>query len=239
MSAQRMDNQTYYDAMAADYERERHHGYHVFLDESEVAAVEPFVRGRDVLEVGCGTGLVLQRLKGIARSVRGVDLSEGMLRLARERGLPVEQADATALPFPDASFDAVVCFKVLAHIADVRTAVAEMCRVTRPGGIVAAEFYNRDSLRHLVKRLKRPSRIADGVTDEDVFTRYDTVREMSDLFPADTRVEAYRGVRVAIPSAALVDLPVAGPLAARFDRLLAGTPLARLAGFVVVIARKQ
>ncbi len=62
---------------------------------------------------------------------------------------------------------------------------------------------------------------------------------MSDLFPADTPVEAYRGVRVAIPSAALVDLPVAGPLAARFDRLLAGTPLARLAGFVVVIARKQ
>jgi len=233
-----MENQAYYDAMAAEYERERHHGYHVFLDESEVAAVDPYVRGADVLEVGCGTGLILSRLRPLARSVRGVDLSPGMLKLAIERGLPVEQADATALPFPDASFDTVVCFKVLAHIPDVRRAVAEMCRVVRPGGVVAAEFYNRDSLRRLVKRVKRPSRIAEGVSDEDVYTRYDSLADMKDCFPPSMKIEAIRGVRVAIPAAKLLDVPLAGPLAARADRLLARTPLARVAGFVVVAARK-
>lgn len=63
-----------------------------------------------------------------------------MLRLARlraqERGQPVElsQGDAEALPFPDASFDTVVCTFSLCAIPDDRRALAEMRRVLRPGG---------------------------------------------------------------------------------------------------------
>ena len=54
-----------------------------------------------VLEVGCGTGLVLSRLKETARSARGLDVSPGMVRRARSRGLDVVLGSATALPFAD------------------------------------------------------------------------------------------------------------------------------------------
>jgi ubiquinone/menaquinone biosynthesis C-methylase UbiE len=234
---ERMDNRSYYDAMAEGYERERHLGYHRFLDESEVAAVADLVRGREVLEVGCGTGLILARLQTIASRVAGVDLSPGMLEKARARGLPVTEGDATRLPFPDASFDAAVCFKVLAHIQDPAAAIREMCRVVRPGGVVAYEVYNRRSLRSLIKALKPADPIAPKVTDRDVFTRYDTIAEATGWLPPGSRVEQVRGIRIAVPWAAWMKVPgIAGILAAS-DRVLGASPLAAVAGFVVIVAR--
>src|SRR5579862_7866011 len=134
----------YYDEFSARYEDRRDGrdpgGYHDLIDELEVGFVERWGRGRDVLEVGCGTGLLLRRIAGFARSARGVDLSPGMLERARARGLDVVVGSATSLPFPDASFDVACSFKVLAHVRDIRTALAEMSRAVRPGGHVLAEF---------------------------------------------------------------------------------------------------
>ena len=61
-----MDNRSYYDVMSRTYEAERHQGYHAFLDDAEVALVADLVRGRCVLEVGTGTGLLLQRFQALA-----------------------------------------------------------------------------------------------------------------------------------------------------------------------------
>src|ERR1700712_2244679 len=101
------DTRAYYDEFAQRYEDRRDGrdpgGYHDLLDELELGFVERFGRGRDVLEVGCGTGLLLRHIKAFARSARGVDLSPGMLERARERGLEVLEASATDLPFPDDS----------------------------------------------------------------------------------------------------------------------------------------
>ncbi len=234
-----MDPRAYYDVMAGGYENQRHAGYHLHLDEAEVECVADLVRGREVLEVGCGTGLILQRLARIASRAVGVDLSPGMLARARARGLEVQEGDATALPFPDASFDAAVSFKVLAHVPDIRAAMSEMARVVRPGGILAAEFYNRLSGRYLVKRLKDPSPIGGGVHDTDVFTRYDSLDDVRSYLPPGCEVIRVRGVRVAIPVAAVMKVPVLGAAIGRADRLLGRTPLARLAGFLVVVARKS
>lgn len=234
----RLDNRDYYDAMAASYERERHRGYHAFLDRQEVQSVADLVRGADVLEVGCGTGLILQRLAPLARRVAGVDLSFAMLRKARERAPSVVQASALSLPFPDASFDVVVSFKVLAHVPDIPAALAEMARVVRPGGHLALEFYNRRSLRTLVKRLKPPSGIADNVSDTDVYTRYDTIGEAASYLPLGVEVIRVHGIRIALPAAFLMRLPLVGPAAMAFERLLARTPLRRLGGFVILVARR-
>ena len=149
-------NRRYYDAFAERYEAQRGEndpgGYHELVDSLEAEFVERYARGRDVLEVGCGTGLLLRRIQTFAQNVRGVDLSPGMLALAKERGLDVVEGSATALPFPDRSFDVTCSFKVLAHVREIETALSEMARVTRPGGHVIAEFYNPLSLRGLVKR---------------------------------------------------------------------------------------
>jgi ubiquinone/menaquinone biosynthesis C-methylase UbiE len=89
----------------------------------------------DVLEVAVGTGLNLPLYPGDV-TLTGVDLSDGMLELARTRGrtATLRQADAHDLPFGDSAFDTVVCTFGLCAIPDVDRAVAEMARVLRPGG---------------------------------------------------------------------------------------------------------
>ncbi|MEJ7601655.1 MAG: class I SAM-dependent methyltransferase, partial [Kofleriaceae bacterium] len=134
----RLDNRAYYDDFAGWYERERHLPYHRMLDDLEVELVERYGTDKDVLEVGCGTGLILGRAARFARSARGIDLSGGMLAQAAARGLVVAQASATALPIASNSVDVAYSFKVLAHIPDIATAMQEMARVVRPGGYVLA-----------------------------------------------------------------------------------------------------
>jgi len=102
----------------------------------------PWVTARadgDVLEVAVGTGLNLPYYADGVR-LTGVELSPGMLAIARRRaaelGRAVElrEGNAHALEFPDASFDTVVCTYSLCAIPDQARAVAEMKRVLRPGG---------------------------------------------------------------------------------------------------------
>lgn len=93
-----------------------------------------------ILDLACGTAdfslLVRQRFPQ-AKCV-GVDLTERMLRLARERGLgEVACADATRLPFADASFDCVFIGYGLRNFPNLDAAIREVARVTRPGGEVS------------------------------------------------------------------------------------------------------
>src|SRR5919202_1804312 len=93
-----------------------------------------------VVDVGCGTGLLAQRLAGQGYDVVGLDLSLGML-LQGGKALRYAQGDAAALPFPDAAFDGAVTVAALHHIfepAKVAATIAEMVRVTRPGEILRA-----------------------------------------------------------------------------------------------------
>ncbi len=93
----------------------------------------------DVLEVAIGTGLNLPLYPTGVR-LTGIEWSPKMLALARHRArmlgrtADLREADAQALPFPDASFDTVVSTLSLCAIPDDRRAVAEMSRVLRPGG---------------------------------------------------------------------------------------------------------
>ena len=99
--------QSYYDRFSSSYERERHRGYHRLIDELELELVRRYGTGRDILEAGCGTGLLLAEAARVGRSALGLDLSRGMLARARERGLRVVQGSLTRLPLPDASVDLV------------------------------------------------------------------------------------------------------------------------------------
>ena len=93
------------------------------------------------LEVGIGTALNLPFYPAEV-SLAGVDISPAMLEIAGNRSrqlgrqVDLREADASALPFPDASFDTVVCTFSLCAIPDYRGAVGEMHRVLRPGGLL-------------------------------------------------------------------------------------------------------
>jgi SAM-dependent methyltransferase len=111
-----------------------------------VADAAGIVPGDRVLDVACGTGVVAReaaRRAGPDGRVAGVDPNAGMLAVARARGGPVDYREgrAEALPFPDASFDAVVCQFGLMFVADRPAAVAEMRRVLRPGGRLAVAVW--------------------------------------------------------------------------------------------------
>ena len=96
-------------------------------------------RPAQVLDAGCGSGGLIRRLSRTEPSWQwtGVDVSPLACVLARERGAAdIREASVTALPFPDASFNAVVSADVLYHVEDDGAALREFARVLRPGGRV-------------------------------------------------------------------------------------------------------
>jgi len=231
-------NRRYYDAFSAGYENRRGEndpgGYHELLDELETEFTRRFGAGKELLEVGCGTGLLLARFAEFASHAKGVDLSPGMLEKARARGLDVVEGSATALPFPDASFDVTCSFKVLAHVPDIQTALREMARVTRPGGHVVAEFYNPNSLRGLVKRWGPAGRVADGAHEKHVYTRFDSPARVRELVPPNCRLVAERGIRIATPTAHVMRHALGRTLFRNAERWLCDSPLRVFGGFYVV-----
>ncbi len=231
----------YYDEFANAYERHRHdpRGYHAMLDDLEIDLTERYGAGRDVLECGCGTGLLLDRIAKFARKASGIDLSPGMLEQARARGLDVREGSVTALPFADASFDVTCSFKVLAHVPEIGKALAEMTRVTRPGGVVLAEFYNPLSLRALAKRVGRPGKISEATRENAVYTRMDAPWIIPRLLPPGVHVEAARGVRIVTPAALAMRVPGLRRVLWKAEHMLADTAASFFGGFYVAVLRKS
>jgi ubiquinone/menaquinone biosynthesis C-methylase UbiE len=93
--------------------------------------------GKSLLDVGCGTGHHIKKLREAGYVVSGVDASEGMLAHARTNnpGVVIKQGDVDALPFPDASFDYVLSIEVLRYLENPQPSISEMARVLKPGGI--------------------------------------------------------------------------------------------------------
>lgn len=107
--------------------------YLALLDLALPADAEAVARRR-ILDVGCGTGVVLADLRRYGAPV-GIDVSPTALAFCRARGerrLVLGSGDG--LPFTDGSFDAVTAFGVIEHIDDDRAALSEWARILKPGG---------------------------------------------------------------------------------------------------------
>jgi len=98
------------------------------------------VRGRSVLDVGCGDGALAVELRKRGAAVTGIDASDSMIEAARARAkaegvdIAFQAAAVEHLPFPPESFDVAVAVTILCFVDDAAPAFREMARVLRPGG---------------------------------------------------------------------------------------------------------
>jgi SAM-dependent methyltransferase len=115
--------------------------YHVKLIREHLGDL----RGRRVLDVGCGKGRFLRILREQEpwADLWGLDISEEMLRYVPE-GIRTRAGSMTELPFEDEYFDGAYATESLEHAVEIEKAVAEICRVVKPGGRIAIIDKNAD-----------------------------------------------------------------------------------------------
>lgn len=123
-----------YDLHAKDYDQRR--DYLNSFEKDELKRLIGDVKGKKVLDVGCGTGRLIGYLQNEGAEVTGVDLSEKMVEKVQKKFsfIDVKQADIRELPFENDSFDVVIAAFVIVHLKDLQEAFDEVCRVLKPGG---------------------------------------------------------------------------------------------------------
>ena len=136
-----------YDAFARAYARANETGpFNALYERPAILAIAGDVRGSRVLDAGCGAGVHAAELTGRGATVTGVDLSAGLLAVARERlgaAVPLCRADLSRpLPFADGVFDLVLSPLVLHYLADWTPTLREFRRVLVPGGRVVASTHH-------------------------------------------------------------------------------------------------
>ena len=122
-----------------------------WLAEARARLVPTAVRSGAVLvDVGCGAGLLAPHLAGRGYRHVGVDLVRSALAQTADHGLIPVNADACAIPLADGCADAVAAGEILEHVADWPSAVAELCRVLRPGGTLVLDTLNATAVSRLL-----------------------------------------------------------------------------------------
>lgn len=224
-SAERADIAAYYDDYSTWYEGERREGYYGVINDLEFEKIERWVTGKKALEIGCGTGLILERVHAVAERAVGIDLSLGMAGVSKRKGLRATNAVVGSLPFGDDTFDVVYSCKVLAHVPDIEGGLREVRRVLKPGGRAFLEFYNPWSFKTLTYRLVSLRR-----SKEPVFIRFDRRADIERILPPGFEVRSARGARIFAATRHFYTVPVLGPVVRWLDRRLCDTKLGELFG---------
>ncbi len=147
-----LEDHSYHDAWTRIYRAPDHEAYFNYVFDRIDRVYRDTAPGA-VLDAGCGTGNHIRHLTAIGYDVHGVDYSpvavercrKELARIENGRHVDVQQADILALPFADGAFTRVLCWGVLMHIPSVEKAIAELCRVTAPGGRMIIGELNKDA----------------------------------------------------------------------------------------------
>lgn len=129
----------------------------------------PYINGKDVLDIACGTGYGLAFLKGSAKSVTGVDVdiiaAQEALSECDEKAR-VLLGDGTNLPFVDESFDVVTSFETLEHLHARTLFLSELKRVLKPNGLLILSTPNAYYTKPIDGKPTNPFHIFEYKTEE-------------------------------------------------------------------------
>lgn len=167
-------SRNYFETVAGDWERIRKS---YFDDRVASLAIEKLLPRNLVLaDVGCGTGSLTFELARFAGKVIGVDLSQEMLRRARElskekklTNVDLRLGDALKLPIPTHSVHAAFCVMVLHFLTVPQRALAELCRIVRPGGSIVVVDLVQHEQEWMREQMAHRWLGFDGETIEDLF----------------------------------------------------------------------
>lgn len=134
------------------------HAHHRSLEKTFVELIGNAADGKDVLEIGCGSGGIAAHHLVNAKSILAVDLSSAALTIARDffkADVRIEFVESAAedIDRPDQSFDVVVSKEVIEHLIDPMRLLRQAFRMLRPGGFLVLSSPNKDSLHLRVNRL--------------------------------------------------------------------------------------
>jgi SAM-dependent methyltransferase len=200
----------------------------------EKGGLRPGVRA---LELGCGTGVFLQRVAASGASIAAIDLSSDLLERAQSRlsgsaNVALVRGNAEKMPFPDASFDTVYGSSILHHLSLERS-LSESFRLLRPGGVVV--FAEPNILNPQVTIMFRVEAVKDhfGVSpDEMAFSRFRAGAVLRRLGFQQVSAVPFDFVHPSVPASWI-------PRVAGLGRLLEATPLLReIAGSLLITARR-
>ncbi len=143
------------------------------IAEARGGLIPPAARpGAVLVDLGCGAGLLAPHIRSLGYHHIGLDITASALRQAGEHGVLPVRADVLALPLPDSVADVVVAGEILEHVTDLRRAVAEACRVLRPGGTLVLDTLADTALAkllavHIAERI--PGGAPKGIHDPALF----------------------------------------------------------------------
>lgn len=106
--------------------------------------------GGRLLDIGCGSGEWLAKMRGLGWEVRGLDFDAEAVAVAARRGLAVDHGSLEAMHYADESFDAITLNHVIEHLPDPLMTLVECYRILKPGGHLMVATPNSDSLGHLL-----------------------------------------------------------------------------------------
>ena len=227
--------QTDFDAVADEYDE----SLPAHVMEHYIRKRTSFVRervpaGSKILDVGCGTGILAERLLREGYDVTGVDPFAAMLQhmAKRDPRLKTVHAAGQNLPFEDGAFDFTYCVAVMHHVAnpqDVRDTLVEMCRVTRPGGLVLVWDHNPRNPYWpiLMKRVPQDTGAERLIPEQEILDGL----KLGSAMPIETK-----------PLGMVPDFTpkILMPLVAQLERIIEQVPvLNRLCAHNVILARKN
>jgi len=193
--------------------------------------------GRRALEIGCGTGLFVERTARSGATIHGIDLSTDLLSKARARlrdvaNVMLERGDVHRLPHRDGTFDAVYGSSILHHL-DLHTALSEALRVLQPSGRIVFTEPNIFNPQVAWMFLVGPREFFGLSPDEMAFSRFRASDVLRGLGFADIRIEPFDFLHPSVP------LSWIGPVS-RLGEVVEGVPgVKEIAGSLLIHARKR